>query len=183
MYISTPSAYWSLSGSDASIDLFGRKILGRPDDLTVLRQVLARGRLRDPEVEDLHLPPRVGVAQEDVRGLEIAVNDADLMACAQRRAHAQHDVSDVVDRQRRGGLLDQLAQAPALQILHHHVGRSVVGETEVQHLDDVAMVDARCGQRLAHEPFANLLGEAVAAPVRDDGLERDGAPQLRVDGR
>ena len=44
------------------------------------------------------------------------------------------------------------------------------------------MVDARRGQRLAHETLANLLGQLVAALVRHDGLQRDDPPQLGVDG-
>src|SRR5262245_25580751 len=44
------------------------------------------------------------------------------------------------------------------------------------------MLAPRCGQRLAHEPFPDLLSEAVATPVRGDGFQRDGAPQLRIEG-
>ena len=57
-------------------------------------------------------------------------------------AHAQHDVGDVVDRQRLRGGFQERAEAPAAQELHHHVRRAVLREAEIQNLHDVAMVDA-----------------------------------------
>ena len=78
--------------------------------------------------------------------------------------------------------LEHGAQALAAQELHHHVRRAVLAKAEVQHLDDVAVVDLGRGERLAHEALAHLVGQLVAAPVRDHGLERDRSPQPGVDG-
>ena len=81
------------------------------------------------------------------------MNDPDAVARAQRRADAEPDVRDLVDRQRRFGQRQHGAQIAAAQMLHHQERRAVVGETVVQHLNDVALIDLR----QAPSPHAGIV--------------------------
>ena len=168
-------------GPHLAVHLLGRKVLRRSEDLPFLREIDGHRRLGDAEVEHLDLGARVRVGQEDVARLEIAMNDAELVAGAERGADAQHHVRHVLDGQRRFRLLEQHPEVAPPQVLHHQVGRAVVGHAEVDDLNDVAVVHLGRGQRLPHEPLAQLIRETLAGAVRNDRLERDRASEPAVD--
>ena len=86
----------------------------------------------------------------------------------QARSAAQtreHDVDDVGDGQRRFGLGEQRSEVPSAQVLHHQERRPVVGEPEVEDLDDVAVLDLRQRHRFAQEALAHPIGQARAGAL------------------
>ena len=94
-----------------------------------------------------------GVDEEDVAGLEIAVEDLVSVAEVDGAACRQQDVHRPLDGQRR--LQHHGAEALALEVLHHDVGLSVV-DAVVVNLDDVLVGDAAGGDRLVEEALGVL---------------------------
>ena len=64
-----------------ALDLFGRHIVGRPDDQTGLRELIGRGDLGDAEVGDLG---HSGFVDDDVGGLDIAMDDSPMVRVIER---------------------------------------------------------------------------------------------------
>ena len=98
--------------------LLGRHVLRCAEQRRFLRlDGLRAAQLRDPEIEDLGHLDRVagdlGLDQEDVLRLEVAVDDAGPVRGAERRADAADDREDLVERQRAGR--EPLAERFALQ--------------------------------------------------------------------
>ena len=88
-------------------DLLGRHVRGRAERRDVLEPHRARaptgsspddGALRDAEVEDLHLAP---AADEDVRGLDVAMDDAALVGVGEAARHRGADRGHRVGRASR----------------------------------------------------------------------------------
>jgi hypothetical protein len=69
-------------------------------------------------------------AQEDVLGLEIAVNDAHLVSLLQRAADLNQHRNRALHRH-RAFLADRLVEVLALEQLHHDVERAVLLELPV----------------------------------------------------
>jgi hypothetical protein len=110
--------------------LLGRHVVRRPDDRAGrgLGQAAGVGQeLGDAEVEELHplAGDHLGIRdQEDVVGLEVAVDDAGAMGGAQRgrdlpRHHQRRVQGQASDPGQPG------RQRLALEQLHHDVGRAV----------------------------------------------------------
>ena len=134
--------------------------------------------LGDPEVEDLeHLAARRAV-QEDVGGLDVAVDDARSVRLRQRSAQRGEDL-----RAAQGchgpRAPDLLVQAVALQQLHHQEGGSAVGDAEVGDGDRVGMLDAAGGDAFALEADQSLR---AAAGGGLEHLDRHVVLQLEVAG-
>jgi hypothetical protein len=158
-------------------ELLGRHVARGAQERAGLRDPVAaalRRQLGDPEVEDLGAQSAgdLGVGdQEDIVGLEIAVQDAggvggshcagDLADHAQRVGHGQRTVA-----------LEPGRQVGALEQLHDQVGGAVLGVAEIEDLDDAGVVDRRRRAGLVEEP----IDDAVV--VRDVGVEQldRGAP-------
>jgi hypothetical protein len=132
-------------------------------------------QLRDPEIQNLH-PDGVrrlgGRAQEQVVGLEIAVDDPVLVGGGERVGDLPHDGGD------RARVLHQaprprqvVAHALADQILHHDVGRAGV-KAAVEHFDDARVPELRGGPRFVEEARHGLL---LGRQLRQQHLDR-GAP-------
>jgi hypothetical protein len=135
--------------------------------------VLARERLGDPEVEDLHAP--VG-AQLDVGRLEVPVHDALAMGLLERLRHLQRDAGRLLEGQ--GPAAEPLGQRLALHQLQHQVGRPV------DQLEPVDRGDARMAQR-GEEPGLALEAAAQIGNVSNglaEGLDRHLAAQHRIEG-
>ena len=133
-------------------DLFGRQVLGRAHHDVVAGEV-GVGRLEtlgDAEVGEQHAT--VG-RDHDVAGLHVAVDEAGLVGMVERERHAGTDVAGELGAE---PLLrvEQLAQALAFDELHDHRLATVLLE-DVVHRDDVRMVEAGGGDRLAPEPFGH----------------------------
>jgi hypothetical protein len=88
--------------------------------------------------------------EEDVLGLEVAMDNPDAMGGVERRG----DLGDEVDRARETEAPDAaepFTQALAAEQLHDQEGRSVGERIEVERLDDVGMPELRGDLRLAPE--------------------------------
>ena len=160
--------------------LFGRHVLGRTDD-HALRGHARRTRptleeLRDAEVADLHDVVRaafvvLALEDHDVLGLEVTMDDAEVVRDRERRQRLTRDVDDARHRE-RALLVDDLRERLAVDVFHRDVKEAVGLLAEVDDAHRARMVDARCGLRLAEEAGREhrFAGEL---PVQDlDGERR-----------
>ena len=170
--------------------LLGGHVLGRPERHTGRSEqeepLLARGyrrvtgqELGDAEVEDLHAHrPVVAVGEEDVRRLEVAVDDA-------RGVRLHERAGDLVTDLRHGhrfeappGLLAQ-AHLDVLPVeeLHHHVEADLGVAPHVEDLHDVLALDGARRARFAFEARGQL-GAHHGGGV--DDLHRDPLREIEV---
>jgi WD40 repeat protein len=145
-------------GRDAAGEHLGRHVQRRAGAATV---VVAREVLRDAEIDDAHAI----VADDDVVGLDVAVDEAGPMRGREPGARFAHHPHDVAPRPARA---DPRAQRYADDELHHHHHRAVA-LVDVVHRDDVGMRE---------------LGERARLPLhistRVQHLDRDLAIEPRV---
>ena len=142
--------------------LLGRDELGGADDAAGRRQVRAGEDLGDAEVGELDLA--VGGAQ-DVRRLEVAVDDAVIVDVPQGRADCRA-MSSTSRQGSRFCSLQDLVEALALDVLHGVEVMAVLVARFVE-ADDVGMAELAEGLDLALEALqeADVLGQlAGAAP-------------------
>ncbi len=144
-------------------DLFGRHVRGRSERGDVLepqgreRDLVGAGRaLRDPEVEDLDVTVP---AHEDVRRLDVAVDDAALVRVGQPSRDGRADDGDRVRRE-RGLLLGDGGEAEAVDELEREMHARVALREGVEHAD-VRVREGREDARLALE-----LRRRTASPAR-----------------
>ena len=166
--------------------LLGRHVGGRPDDQTHLRaphrerrrvhRLRARcggriQRLRQPEVEHLH--GAVG-ADLDVRGLQVAMDDALLVRRFQRVGDLLRDGERV--GQRYWSTRDQHGEVVAFDELHDQRANAA-RVLEAVDVRDVGMVQRREDLRFAFE-----TGEPIGVVGEGGGqdLDRDVAIELRI---
>ena len=124
--------------------LLGGHVLGGAEDDARLRQLvdlgLAGSPLGDAEVQDLQQVGPVGpLGEKQVRGLEIAVDDAVRV----RLGDADADLHGVVDGRADGQrplALDQLPEIAALQVVHDHVGDALFPDAHVDDARDVLVL-------------------------------------------
>ena len=156
--------------------LLRRHVLGRTQRVARLRERLGSRELAHAAVEDLR---RAVVAEEDVAGLEITMDDPFLVRSRERPAHADEDG----DRKpRRDDVLarELVGEGAAVQTLHDDVHRSVGHLIEVVHATDVDVIDVDLDVRLATEA-RDLAAVASGGAAQD--LHRDLVPERRVLGR
>ena len=136
-------------------------------------------QLGDAEVEQLDAltAADLGVGdQEDVVGLEIAMDDADPVRGAQRRGDLPRDACG----DQRGELseaLESRAERFALEELHDDVRVARGREPEVVDLDDARVADRRRGARLVEEA---LHDPGIARELREQHLHRRQPTERRV---
>ena len=120
----------------------------------------ARGldaHLREAEVDDLdEVAARAHRLEDDVLGLEIAVDDAEVVRFGERGEHLPQDVDDAPERE-RPLLVRDAREVLAAQELHHEVELAVVGLAEVDDGDRVRVVEAARGARLGDEARGRVL--------------------------
>ena len=95
----------------------------------------------------------------------------------ERFANAASDVRGARDGQSLA--LQEIRKALALEPLHHDVRRAVGELAEVEHVDDVLVLDRRRRLRFVEEARHDFR---VASQVRQEHLHRDAPPQPRVLG-
>ena len=90
--------------------------------------------------------------EEDVVGLDVAVDHAVTLGLGEGAGHLRHDAQGVGLRQ--GTIARQQAgHAPAGEIVHHHVAQARRGVApHIVHRHQMGMVDAPCQPCLAQEP-------------------------------
>ena len=164
--------------------LLGRHVEGRPEErprLGARRDAGRAGRrldLRDAEVEHLgDVVVVVGLAhEEDVLGLEIAVDDALLVRAIERAAHLVDDPDRLLESE-AVGVVQALVERLADQHLHDDVGAAVLRHPVVEDLDGVLRLDGRGGPRLVVESCPRVLAVGVLGLDELDGHAR---PERRV---
>ncbi len=153
-------------------NLFRRHVVGGTEDGARLgvRSVLPAG---DAEVHDLRL---TAVADEDVRRLDVAMDDAVLVRVREPAAGLGDDVELLPEGQRIAP--NAILEILPLQILHRDEGSSLLVVAEVVDGDDVRVLESRHRFRFALEALLELA-------VRDDGarhhLQRDLTLESRVE--
>ena len=166
-----------------SAHVLGRDVAGGAKKLLIQGERRLTGQLGDTEVGQLHVL-RLGVGfvllhEEDVLGLEIAVDDAHLVRTRQRARHLHADARGAWPRE--AAALDVGKQRVTLDELHHEI-RDAVGLADVGDLHDILVVDAIDGARLAEEALAVLGDQRELGPEDLDGAEaRDQLVAREVD--
>ncbi len=100
--------------------------------------------------------PAVGVDQ-DVVGLDVAMDDAALMGVSERIRDVAHDSSRLVDRE-RAVLVQQLRDIVARDVRHHEENDAALLVDRVD-VDDVRVVELRGHLGLAQEPGLDFAAE------------------------
>ncbi len=153
------------------LDLLRGHVVRRPHDLPGLGHVRLRF-VDESEVQDFHLTV---LAQVDVGGLQVAVDDALRVSEGEAVGDLLHDAEDLVDGE-RSAALDELLEVLALEKLHHHVEVAFFLD-EIEDGDDVGMVELRGVAGLTLESLDEIR---VGAKGLGDDLERDVAVENRV---
>jgi hypothetical protein len=127
--------------------------------------------VREAEVEDLHEVFATALRREkDVVALEVAVDDAEVVGAAERGAHLLEDVDAARERHRTARELG--AERRPDEVLHDEIELALFRLADVVDVDDVRVVDAVRGARLAEHPRTEVR---LAAQIRANELEGDDA--------
>ena len=148
-------------------DLFGRHVVERAHDLCVAgeRGVLGAGlkQLGQTEVGDLHM---AGAVEEDVVGLDVAVDHALVVGVLERVANLGHHAERLGGCELAGFL--RLAEVHAVHVFHDEV-KEIARLARLVDEDDVGVAQLGEGARLAGE----ALGKGrVGGHVAGEDLER-----------
>jgi hypothetical protein len=95
------------------------------------------------------------MGEEDVRRLEVAVDDAERVSMREPLKRLEHVIDCVADRE----LLlepEELLEIASVEPLHHHVGQAVHERADVHDARDVRAVDARRETRFGQKPLHHL---------------------------
>ena len=106
------------------------------------------------------------------------MHDAGRVRVGDRLARLQHPPDRLGHRQLLAAF-DLVRQVPALEELHHHVGRAVLELRHVHHAHDVLALDLRCRTCLTRETSDHLR---VCRRHREQELDRDPLLELQVRG-
>jgi hypothetical protein len=128
------------------VDDLGRHVVDAADQRAG-RGVTGRGRRPgDAEVGDLRVPAS---GDQDVLGLDVAMNDVAGVRPRQRLAH-RPDYGEHLGGRQAPSAVEQLAHRGPVHQLHHDVGQ--VGHTLIEHVDDVGMQQCRRVAGLGAKP-------------------------------
>ena len=139
-----------------------------------LRRRLAHLDLREPEVEDFHLARR---RQHQVRGFQIAVDDAGGVRGGERVGYLCDEAGDLGHRQRPAG--EASGERLALVVRHRDERLAVVVADFVDR-GDVRVIERAGGARLPQQAGG---GVRMADGVRGQELQRNPALEVRVLGK
>ena len=158
-----------------SLGLLGREVRRRTHHRPGLREVrLGRGieRPGDAEVGDLHRAVR---ADQDVRRLDVTVDEPGGVGEAEGGGHLAGDLGGLLGGEMAVGT-QNVGQRPSVDVLHgDEVGRGVF--PPVEHVDNVRMVEVRRRLRLAAEALDEV---GVDGELRKEHLDRHLAVEQTV---
>ena len=157
-----------------ALDLLGRHVVGRSEDDAGGGHG-GGGESGDAEVHDLH---RAVLTDEDVGGLDVAVDDAGLVGVGQPVQHLQDDRHLAVEGE-RDPQAQRLEEVLPLEQLHGDVRRAVGVVPQVEDEHHVGVHELGHRPRLPLEAVL-LLGIGGELPEHD--LERDVPVEERVVG-
>jgi hypothetical protein len=152
------------------LHLLGRHVAAGSEERAAHRIRGPLEDLRDAEIHDLGAQRAADARDEDVVGLEIAVDDAAPMAFLHGLEHAAKYLPHFLERHPPAPLREVVHEARTIDELHHDPEQVVVLD-EVEDLDDVGVYAVAQDPRFAREAPADLR---VAREVRVQALERDG---------
>ena len=165
---------------EATGGLLRRHIVGRADELTHVREVPGRAEsLADAEVEELHERRlSLGVDQEDVPGLQIAVDDSNPMRRRKPGGNLPADGNRLIERQ--GRLTPEAGvEVFAAQQLEDEIGFATLGNVEVEHGHHVRVLDPADDLRFLLEARDHLGARGVGC---SDDLHGDATVQPQMLG-
>ena len=157
-------------------DLLRRDVVDRAHELAVRRGPV-RHALGQAEVGEVAVLPPVGKIDEDVGGLDVAVDEPPRVGRVQRTCHLRHDRDRPLGVERPFGT-EQPAQVGPVDVAHRDEERPL-GLAGVVDGHDVGMVEARREPRLPNEAVAEgvVVGEAGR-----QHLERDRPLESGIEG-
>ena len=156
--------------------LLGREVGGGAEHRPDLGDARLVDRAGDPEVGELD---DVGVGDEQVAGLDVAVHDAVAMRVVEAAAGLGDDLDRLLDVE-VAAVAQQLGARVAGDVLHHdEVLVVALVEAEVEHLNDVRVHEPGSGERLAAEARDE---RRVVGEVLGQQLQRDVALEALVEG-
>jgi len=134
--------------------------------------------LGDPEVDDLHeVVDAIALGEEDVLGLDVAVDDPFGMCRRQRPAALKHDRARPlgIDGALSG---EDVGKVFPLEILHDEIARSARGFAEVGDVDDVLVTDPRRALGFLTEARDDLGAPRQVLP---EHLDRDALVDIAME--
>jgi hypothetical protein len=135
--------------------LLRRHVFGRPEDGALGSQARVVRQRSQAEIENLdEVFSAAARGEQNVVALEVAMDDAKVVRARKRSAHLLQDVDAAVDR--HGTARELRGERRADQVLHHQVELALVRFADVVNIDDVRMVDAIGGPRLAQHPCPKM---------------------------
>ncbi len=111
----------------------------------------------DPEIGEHRVLALSAAREQDVRGLHVAVHDAELMRARERLRELSTDGRHALPRER------EAARQRLPRHVVHHEEYKALPLAEVGDADDVRVIDAAERVRLSKEPRADCLGRAGVA--------------------
>ena len=160
----------------ALLELLGRGVVEGPDHASGLRDLGLRAEvLHQPEVGQRGVHGVADGLQQDVRGLDVAVDDAGLVRGVERLADLGDQVRGELELELALGR-EQPREVGALDVAHRHVQQPLVLARVVDR-DHVRVLDPSRGAELAPEAAPELL---VGRVLGRDHLQRDLAVERDV---
>ena len=156
--------------------LFRRDVLRGPQDGAGRTEPALPRDVRETEVDQLDEVRLVPSAEEeDVVGLHVPVDDAELVRPSERGGHLLDDLEALARAHRAGG--DPVGEPLPDEELHHEVDEAIVRLAVVVDLRDVRVVDAIRGARLPEEPGPI---DVASGPIEGEDLDRELASDENV---
>ncbi len=119
------------------------------------------------------------LGEEEVLGLDVAVDDPDCVRSGERLAHLHH-VLDCKPHGKLPLLVQELTEVLPVEVLHHDERHAVRQVADVEHARDVFALDPRRRARLGREAHDQLL---VRERFASQELERHRFPEIDVPRR
>ncbi len=167
----------------AARQLFGRSVRDRAQELVRARQprLVALPQVRETEVDDLvDALPRRELVRDDVRRLQIAMDDPLIVRELQRGAERRHDRLNVADAH-PSPHRDFVPDRRTVEQLHDEKRMLLVVDVEVEDGDDVRVAEPGARAALPEEPLAALLAGVIAADDLDGDLVAEERPPRAID--